>query len=262
MSKLAGAKTPGTEAAERVGDVVLVFLSEREQIGVSEIARELSLSKAVVYRILRSLVSRGIVEADPISRKYSLGPTATAIGIRALRRQDIRAVARDLLVKLRDSSGETATLSSLTGNRRTYIDQCESQQEIKMTVQLGQIYPLHAGASSRAILAHVSEAEKHHVYETANLYLSDGSVVNREELDLELGEIRGRGYAMSRGQRQAGAGSVAAPVFGTDLSICGAMSVCGPISRFDESFGERIAPLVVSAANTLSNRLRASLSAP
>ena len=41
----------GTEAAERVADVLLAFSHCESSMGVSALARELSLSKAVVHRI-------------------------------------------------------------------------------------------------------------------------------------------------------------------------------------------------------------------
>ena len=77
--------TDGTEASARVADVLLQFLGGSPSLGVSAIARELGLSKAVVHRILRSLVDRRLLEVDPETRAYGLGPAAVALGARALR---------------------------------------------------------------------------------------------------------------------------------------------------------------------------------
>jgi hypothetical protein len=43
-------------------------------MGVTEIARELGLSKAVVHRILQSLSTRSLVRADPTTRSTGWGP--------------------------------------------------------------------------------------------------------------------------------------------------------------------------------------------
>src|SRR3954468_21774266 len=128
----------GTEAASRVADVLLMFASGPSALGVSEIARELRLSKAVVHRILQSLASRSLVSADPGTREYRLGPGAIALGARALRDFDLRSAARPTLRRLRDLTRETTTLSALLGDARLYLDQYESLQEIKMTVPLGR----------------------------------------------------------------------------------------------------------------------------
>ncbi len=57
-------QAPGTVSADRVADVLLTFAGTGGSLGVSEISRRLGLSKAVVYRILRSLVSRRLLSVD------------------------------------------------------------------------------------------------------------------------------------------------------------------------------------------------------
>jgi DNA-binding IclR family transcriptional regulator len=245
----------GTEAAERVADVLLALSRNDVSIGVSAISRELSLSKAVVHRILQSLVSRDLVRIDPETREYSLGPSATALGARALRQLDLRTVARGELISLRNETHETTTLSLLVSDHRTYIDQFVSAQEIKMTVELGRMYPLHAGASSRAILAFVPEADAARVLRSDLEPLTTETIHDRNVLEERLNEIRRNGYATSRGERQSGAGSVAAPVFGSDGRVVGSISVCGPLARFDAETVARDIPLVVASAARISAQL-------
>ena len=243
----------GTEAAERVADVLLAFSRGEGMMGVSKLARELSLSKAVVHRILQSLVSRGLVSFNPGTREYSLGPSATVLGARALRQLDLRIVARDDLAKLRDKTSETTTLSLLVADKRTYVDQYESMQEIKMTVELGRLYPLYAGASSRSILAFLPEGDVERVVEAGLKPLTAATIDDAEDLRQHLKEIRVNGYATSRGERQSGAGSVAAPIFGGDGRVLGSISTCGPLNRFDEAAISRYIPLVTAAAARVSS---------
>ena len=73
------ADSAGTEGAGRVADVLLDFLEGPGSLGVSALARDLGLSKAVVHRILRTLVQRGLLETDADTREYRLGPSAAAL---------------------------------------------------------------------------------------------------------------------------------------------------------------------------------------
>ena len=82
----------GTEAAARVADVLLLFTDGPDAWGVSAIARELGLSKAVVHRILQTLVDRRLLVADPATRGYLLGPASAALGARALRESDLASI--------------------------------------------------------------------------------------------------------------------------------------------------------------------------
>lgn len=245
----------GTEAAARVADVLLLFVSGPDTLGVSEIARELRLSKAVVHRILQSLASRSLVRVDPVTRGYRLGPGAIALGARALRDFDLRAAARPTLRRLRDLTGETTTLSMLLGESRLYLDQYESPREIKMTVPLGRPFPLYAGASSRAMLAFLPDQTVEHVVAAGLDRLTRETVLDADELRRRLAETRASGCATSRGERQDGAGSVAAPIFGIDGEVVGSISVCGPVSRFDVETVERYVPLVRAAAAEISHTL-------
>lgn len=250
-----GTPGAGTESAARVADVLLLFAGSGA-LGVSEISRELEFGKTVVHRILRSLASRNLVVFEEASRKYRLGPAAAALGARALSEHELRQVASPVLRRLQRDTGETTTVSELVGTARVYLDQVVSLKEIKMTVELGRPFPLHAGSSSKAILAFCSPELRQLVLAGALPTLTPKTVVVREELEAELSRIAEDGVAASLGERQAGAGSAAAPVLGMDGYAVGSISVCGPVDRFDTRTMERLGPLVREAAQEVSDRLR------
>lgn len=247
--------TTGTESAERVADVLLSFARSDAPMGVSSIARDLDLSKAVVHRILQSLVSRNLVQYSSESRDYRLGAAAAALGAQALRQLDIRSVARVPLMELRDATGETTTLSLLSADKRTYIDQFESPNEVKMTVELGRMHPLHAGASSRAILAHLPPAFVERVINEGLSRTTKHTITVPEDLLSSLADVREHGYSRSYGERQSDAGAIAAPIFGPHHEVIGSISVCGPIARFTDERVSSFAPLLVSTAERISQHL-------
>jgi IclR family acetate operon transcriptional repressor len=248
-------KAPGTAAADRVAGVLMAFVGAGSVMGVSEISRSLGLSKAVVYRILRSLESRELLVFEEPGRGYRLGPAAAALGAWALRNLDLRKVASPVLRRLQGETGETATVSELLGASRVYLDQVPSPQEIRMTVELGRPFPLHAGASSRVILAFAPPDLKEATLAGPLEALTSLTPTDRARLEDELSGIVESGTAASLGERQPGAGSVAAPVFGIDGYAIGALSVCGPVSRFDEETVEGIRPLVREAGLEVSRNM-------
>jgi DNA-binding IclR family transcriptional regulator len=248
----------GTESAGRVLDVLLQFMATDDTLGVSDLARNLGVSKAVVHRALQTLVSRGFVENEPVSRKYRLGAAAVLLGVRALRSSDLRAKSMPVLERLHVQTGETVTLSVRVPNGRVYLDQIISRKEMTMAVEVGPVFPLHAGSSSKCILAFLSPARQLEVLQDKLVALTDGTITDPAVLGHELELVRACGYATSEGERQAEAGSIASPIFGMDNSIVGAISVCGPKSRVTKDFVERIAPLVVAAADEISASIGAT----
>ncbi|MGU3432432.1 IclR family transcriptional regulator [Actinomycetes bacterium M1A6_2h] len=246
----------GTESADRVADVLLSFAQSDRALGVSEIARRLGLSKAVVHRILQSLSSRSIVQPVPGDSTYSLGPAAVGLGTKAWSQLDVRSVAAPVLRTLRAETRETATLSALVGHRRVYLDQYESPQEVKMVVEIGPQYPLHSGASSRAILAFLPE---HFAAEALQELRGTNPEVDAETFHSRLADIRVNGYATSINERKTGAASIAAPFFDAADHVLGSVSSSGPAFRYSSTADdEHIAHArqVVSAARSISALLK------
>jgi len=247
--------TGGTTTADRVADVLFAFISGPASLGVSEVARELNVSKAVVYRIFQSLVSRKFLQVDPGTRSYRLGPSATALGARALRDLDMRRAARPVLEALRDKTDETTTLTELVGDSRVYLDQFESRQSIRMTVELGRPHALHAGGSGKSILAFLPPERQEELIERGLTRVTPATITDPDRLRDELRDVEACGYAVSLGERQHDAGSVASPVFGADGWVIGSLSVCGPVGRFDDATVAAHAELVLAAAREVSRRM-------
>jgi IclR family transcriptional regulator, acetate operon repressor len=241
---------------ERATDVLLLFTRKLQPtLGITEIANELGLSKAVVYRLVTTLAAQGFIQVDHESRRYGLGPAVLSLGLAYLERIDIRRFALPVMRELSTATNETCTLSIRSGWTRVYVDQVTPPREVKMSVQLGQPFPLHAGSSSKAFLAFLGEQEQEEYLAKAALdRLTEATIVDAKALRAELSVIRKRGFARSFGERQAGAASVAAPARDHNGEPIATISVCGPIERFRDHT-ETAAELLLAATADLSRKL-------
>lgn len=243
-------------SVERAADVLLLFARvDSADLGVTEIASELGLSKAVVHRILTTLSSKGLIESTDSTRRYRLGPLALSLGVAYLDHIDLRTLAMPALRQLSDRTRETATLSMRYGWERMYVDQVTPDREVKMTVALGRPFPLHTGSSSKAFLAFLPPDEQEAYLRRNELVaLTPRTITEPDRLRDELAAIRERGYAVSHGERQAGAGSVAAPVLNHRGEPAAVVSVCGPLERFKDEV-PMISEALVEATRALSRQL-------
>jgi DNA-binding IclR family transcriptional regulator len=221
---------------------------------VTEIAQALGLSKAAVHRILASLRSRSFVELDEDTRRYSLGPASFELGLSYLARIDVRSLAAPELAWLSRETQETATLSVLAGEGRIYVDQVTPPREIVMSVPLGQRFPLHAGSSSKALLAFLPNDEVENYLHGQLRQFTETTRTDPDELRRDLAQIRSRGFATSAGERQAGAASVAAPVLDHSGRPVATMSVCGPAERLAAEL-DHAATLLLEATARVSVRM-------
>lgn len=255
-SSEAGSDGRTVNGVERALDVLLLFAkTDAPTLGVSEVSRMLGLSKAVVHRILSALCGRELLEIDENTRRYALGRQALALGMAFLDRVDIRDLAREPMRRLTRLTNETTTLSIRVRDSRVYVDQVTPPRDVKMTVQIGAPFPLHAGSSSKAFLAFLSPEEQEAYLNSGPLpALTDHTIVDVSILRDELRLTRERGYALSFGERQAGAASIAAPIINHEEKPVAVLSICGPVERIRGRVDE-LAAVLLPEVRELSSRL-------
>ncbi|WP_293781776.1 IclR family transcriptional regulator [uncultured Aeromicrobium sp.] len=251
------AKRPADSTTGRVANVLLAFAGVDGAVGITELSRTTGLSKAVVYRIVRELCTQNLVTRDPVTRRYSLGPAAFALGDAASRTSQFRRLGMTVLADLAELTGETTTLSARAGHRRVYVAQVESSQLVRISVQVGSAQPLTVGASGHAILAFLPEDEIEAALAAGIPAVSPRTETRPEAIRERLRIARERGFATTESERIAESTSFAAPVRDAAGEVLGCISVAAVSSRLDPEREERLASQVMAAAAHLSERLRA-----
>lgn len=246
----------GTRHAVRVAEVFLALLDAAEGSTVTDIAEDVGVSKSVVHRVVSALASRELVARTKQGR-YGLGPAAQALGVQAFRNSRLISTCRPHLRRLQQESGETATMAARIGDHRIHLDQILSAHGLRMSVELGRSFPLHAGATGKVILAFAPREVRARILSGPLAAVTDATVTDPAILAAELERIRTDGAAATAGERQVSARSVAAPILDRRGESIGAITVCGPTARYEEADVDRARPLVVSAARTVSAALAA-----
>jgi DNA-binding IclR family transcriptional regulator len=246
----------GASTTERVAKVLLAFNGAPAALGVTEIARSCGLGKAVVHRILQSLVTAGLVAYRGEQRRYTLGPAALALGRQAAQLNELRTAAMPLIANLAENTGETTTLSERVGHGRHYIGQVESFRSIRITIRTGESAPLWNGASGLSILAFMDDVDVEHVLRLPRTKYTQFTVTDADEIRARLALTRERGWAHSAGERVLYSSSIAAPVFDAGGEAVGSVSVAYLVDRMNDSDHDGLAQLVMTAARDASERLR------
>ena len=204
----AAEKDPTTDlvTARRTAEVLLAFAGQNGDLGISEVARRLSLAKSVTYRIVRTLVSTGLLDRDDERSRYRLGPRAAELGLAAIGNSDPRAMALPVMTELAGRTRETVTMSLRVGVERVYVSQVESLQDVHMSVEIGKRFPLYAGASGRAILAFLPpDKSERYLARTPLVPLADGTITDPSALTDSLWkDARARLRGQLRGTRRMG----------------------------------------------------------
>lgn len=226
--------------------------SERPR-GVSDLARELGLSKSNVYRLLETLrASRYVSRADGGSFELSL--KMWHLGSRVTARLDIRTIAVPYLRELRDATQETARLTVLSDDQGICIEQAETRLPMRIQTPIGGSLLLYCSSTGKAMLA-FQPAEFIAKVTRSMEKFTPATLANAADLAGELEQIRRDGFALNRGERVAGVHGVAAPVTDSRGSVTAAIGISGPAERLNYRALRKFGPLVRDVAARLSHDL-------
>ena len=229
------AKATATDSArpgilERSLAILALFTEQRPDWRVPDIAEAVELPVPTTYRLVATLVSHGLLRAS--AGGYRLGSAALDLGRRAAAGFDLGVVSGELRA-LAEVTDETCVLSVLDEAARVgvCVDRVDSAQPLRLSVEVGQRMPLHAGAASKALLAFGPVAVREAVLAGDLPSLGPGTLTTSTALADELATIRAAGYAVSREETDEGAWGVAAPIRGVGGVLLGSIGMAGPLVR-------------------------------
>ncbi len=248
-------------AVERAADL-LFLIAERGDASLSDLARAIGSSGSAVHRILTALKNKGLIQQTTENGPYSMAWSIFVLTQRLSARGDLRKLSRPHMVRLRDRTEETVTLSVRTGFERICIDQVEGLHEVRWHQQIGQISPLYTGATGKALLAFLEPDELAEFFRTVKLRkVTPYTVVKRKDLVAELETIAAQGYAIGTQDRVMGVSAMSAPIFDQAGSAAAALTIAGPLARCSPDSMAAWAGPLIDATREISE-LAASAEAP
>jgi DNA-binding IclR family transcriptional regulator len=245
---IAHRRVPAVDRAVRV----LRTLAAGGERSLSELSRELGVSKSTLSSLLWTLEHHKLVERDEASRRFSLGPGIAELATAAAAAHvDVREAARPQLEWLASLSGETAILHLPSGEGTVIADRVEATHQLKVVAPLGHRLPAFAGSVAKVLLAALpaEQAEKI-VLERPLPVFTPRSIVDPDAYLDELARARRRGYAVENEEYLVGVRSISAPVRGRNSETIGTLSVVGVGARMAKRMKELSEAVVTAAAET------------
>ncbi len=200
---------------------------------ITDIGKELNLSKSTTHRLLKTLENCGFVFQDPVSHQYFLGHLIIKLSSNPLAtHQNLIVCAYEEMKRLREISGETVTIHIRIGTQRICLEEMQANQNIRYGVGKGSVSPIYAGSAGKILLAELSETDRSHLIQNIHLTaVGPHTITDRNELLREIEKIRKQGYAISSGETLEGAISVSVPIRGYFCPV--ALSIFGPKFRLE-----------------------------
>lgn len=242
-------------AVERALQILSSFDNEHPERGVSEIAQLLGLHKATAHRMMVTLLNYGYLERTADGERYRLGLHVADLGMRVLRRLDLRREARPYMRELVDRFQETCDLGVFNEGEVFYVEVIQSGRALTIASQVGQRLPAHCTASGKAFLAFLPPEEAEAVLARPLKRYTERTICDPEQLRAQLQEIRRLGYSFDDEEHEPGVRAVAAPIRNRQGRVAAALAIVGPVSRIETERFPELGEALMTAAAAIARRM-------
>jgi DNA-binding IclR family transcriptional regulator len=228
--------------------ILRLFSTEEPELGVSEMASRIELSKSSTHRLILTLLKEGYLEKNEINRKYLLGLSLLGLTGIITNTMEIHKESLPILEYLVEQLGETVHINVLEENDVVYIHKVECKHPVRLLSDIGKKNPAYCSSAGKVILAYQSKEMINRVLQSELSPYGPNTITESEKLRENLINIKLLGYSVAIEELHEGVVSIAVPVRDYTEEVIAAISVVGPIQRMhDHKFSTYIQILQLSA---------------
>ena len=249
---------PRTQSLERAIRLLHAVSHRPAGSSASELARDTDLPRSTVARTLRTLADSGFVEEASDGSGWVIGYELVRLGQTGDPNRRLVEVARTALGRLRDATGESASLAVVRGpSNMEIVLQLDPERHVGVSSWVGTEVPLHASSAGKIVLAELSADELEAWLGTSPLEaFTDKTITDRRALRSELARVRRQGWAELVDELEDGLSAMSAPVRSSQGSLAGVLGISGPTFRLGKARRRELVPVVRATAAEVERALR------
>ncbi|WP_053362369.1 IclR family transcriptional regulator [Bacillus sp. FJAT-27251] len=206
-------EVPALEATIKI----LEYLSRyhNRESSLADISKGADINKSTCHRILKVLEHHNYVFYNEDKKQYSLGSYLVVLGARATEFIDYLDICKPHLVELSKETQQTVVLlEPIANDKLMYVAKEEPSLPVRVTVSIGQRFPLTSASFGKCYLAFMDESKADEIIRKSGFKpFTSKTITNVEEFKQELKNVKKKGYAESYEEHTPGVCGVAAPIF-------------------------------------------------
>jgi IclR family transcriptional regulator, acetate operon repressor len=246
----------GTAAIDKALDVIDAIAQAPDGLSQAQLSSQLGVPRTTLYRLLATLVARGVVRRDPQQRVFRAGLRWLELAQRSHTAPDLVAIAGAELRALRDLTGETAYLAVQDGLEVLSLARTDGAHSHRSNAAIGQRKPMHCTSQGKAILSILPDDERDAIIRKMSLKpLTEKSITDKRRLLADLRVCAHRGYAIDDEEIVMGVRCVGAPIVDSSGKVRGALSVAAPTYRVSMQRAEALGAELTAAARRIGEQL-------
>ncbi|NGN44735.1 IclR family transcriptional regulator [Mesorhizobium sp. CGMCC 1.15528] len=225
-------------------------------LDIAQLTKRAPFPRGTVYRLVAALMAEGLVTQSGEGGTFRLGPRLLQLAAKTWEDSDLRTIARDFLVSLRDATDEAVHLAVPSNNRMVYIDKLVGSNRVQMKTSIGGQVELHSTSVGKAWLSGLPDQRLLEVIKSLDLRRHTAKTFTTPEtLFDELKRTREQGFAFDDEENEPDIRCLGSPIFNRSGEPVGAVSISMPVYRHDARRHELCARLVRQTARLISTEL-------
>ena len=186
----------------------LIASQQRNGIGLTKLAKTLSLEVPTAHRVLKELEMARMVQRDA-NKRYHLGSLMLELGVTAMYSSPLIDSFRPVLTGLASRTGDTVFLIIRSGDESVCLDRAEGSFPIKtLVMEKGGRRPLGVGGASMHLLSQLDQEAAFEIIDGNAHRYAEFHDVNAEALKLGYLQARTEGYGINRNRQTSGVTAV------------------------------------------------------
>jgi DNA-binding IclR family transcriptional regulator len=235
------------------------FMHQQDPIGVVELSDRLGVQKSTASKVLKTFRDWGLLTQDSVSKKYSVGLNAFALGNNYINANQLSRDALPIMRKLVDETGHSAVVSVLQGSDVIHVLAVEGRLFVDGRWRVGRWMPYHTTSAGKVLLAFGPPERMEMLLKTRGLpTITPNTITEVRKFRAVVQKVVKCGYAVSRSETLTGSSALAVPLFNEGPHAIATLGLICPVHLLTEDEVERLLPPLQRAARELSQRLGAS----
>ena len=247
----------GVQSLEIGISILKAISAGHRSMMLKDIAASAQMPASKVHRYMVSLMRSGLVEQDPLTSRYDLGPFALTLGLVAVDRLDRIGLGLSAIATLRDEINETTALAVWSDKGPVIIRSEGAHRPITVNVVTGTALNVLTSASGRIFAAWLPpENTLALIQEAMQSQGLPAELRTQQAFSLLLESIRKQGVAAVTDYHLVpGVAAVAAPVFNAKGEVTLSVLAIGVKEMIDLSANGAVVAALKRSASGLSERL-------
>ncbi len=226
-------------------------------VGVRELSAQVGYPPPTVHRITSTLIERGYLRQDAVTRRLSLSVQFLELGAQVQQQFNLTAIARPHLERLMAECREAVNLAVQDGDYVAYLDHVRSNYSmLQLFTRPGARAPLYCTGVGKMFLSHWMESEVEAYLDRVPLSpRTPRTIVDRRKLLEELDRIRTEGFSVDDEEMEKGVRCVASMILDHSGRPAGAVSISGAAMRLTPAKIKPFARSVKACSLAISREL-------